>query len=134
MLDEKEQKLKKYEDFEIIKEETKNELRETIIDSFLTVFRQLINNINPIHNYIRRRVEPLESIKAVFLHEKSEVYDLWFIIEEDDFNLELNISQIIGELFEIFDTILFDSLSFTINEVNLDELKKESYGIIYLKE
>lgn len=70
----------------------------------------------------------------MFLHEKSEVYDLWFIIKEDDFDLELNISEIIGELFERFDTLLFDSLSFTIEEVNLDDLKKESYDTIYIKE
>ena len=109
-------------------------MRETIIDSFLIVFRQIINNINPVYNYIRRRIETLENVKAVFLHEKSEVYDLWFITEEDDFNLELNISEIIGELFESFDTLLFDSLSFTVDEVNLDDLKKESYDIIYIKE
>lgn len=69
----------------------------------------------------------------MFLYEKSEVYDLWFITEEDDFDLELDISEIIGELFEIFDTLLFDSLSFIIDEVNLDDLKKESYDIIYIK-
>lgn len=118
----------------MIKESIKNKSWATILDSFLTVFRQIVNDINPVHNYIRSQVKSLENIKAVFLHEKSEVYDLWFIIEEDDFDLELNISEIIGELFERFDTLLFDSLSFTIDEVNLDDLKKESYDIIYIKE
>lgn len=93
-----------------------------------------VKNDKPIYNYIKKRVEPKKGIKAVFLHEKNEICDIWFILEDEDFSLELLISELIGDLFDIFDEILFDSLSFTSDEINIEDLKKESYDIIFLRE
>lgn len=96
--------------------------------------KDVVVNFQPIYNYIRKRVQTYDKIKAVFLHDKEDVFDLWFVSEERNLSLELAISELIGDLYDIFDTILFDSLSFTIDEVDLEQLKQESYDIIYLKE
>ena len=41
--------------------------------------------------------------------------------------------MIYGELYDLFEDQLFDVLSFSIDEVDLNSLIKESYAVLYLR-
>lgn len=131
-MEELKRKSSEIKDFETIRFTIEND--NDISNNYINVFKQAINFIQPIYNYIRKEVKSFEKILAVFLHQKvNEIYDLWFIIEEDDFNLEMSISKIIGDLIEIFDPILFDSLSFTKNEIDIENFIMDDYEVIFLR-
>ncbi len=86
-----------------------------------------------IFKFIRKKVSSFEKIRAVFLHTKENLYDLWFIIEENDFDLKHIISEIFCEIAESFDSTIFDIAVMTFDDVDFDKLKEESYKTIYIK-
>ncbi len=129
-LREKEKKIKNYE---FVKEYITNELKEEIIYEFFKVFEEFLESNMPIYNSIRNKVSSFEKIKAVFLHSKEDLYDLWFIIEENDFDLKHKISEIFCEIVESYDSLVFDIMVLTIDNIDLDKLKEESYKTIYIK-
>ena len=124
---------KKIKRFESIQEYIKNELKDEIIDEFFKVFEEIVESNMPIYNSIRDKVSSFEKIEAVVLHSKEELYDLWFIIEENDFDLKHKISEIFCEIVESYDSLVFDIMILTIDNINLDKLKEESYKTIYIK-
>ncbi len=127
-----------FEEFININKEFK-EINHKLADSIELFNKNLIsltvndNMINPIKNFIKIKVEKEDKILAVLLHSKTSVYDLWFIMEEEDCDEEENISIILGELYDLFEDQLFDVLSFSIDEVDLNSLIKESYAVLYLR-
>ena len=119
--------------FESIKEYFNNELEEETIDEFFKVFGEIVESNMPIYKLIRDKVSSVEKIEAVFLYSKEELYDLWFIIEDNDFELKHRISEIFCEIVENYDTIVFDLMVLTNENVDLDRIKEESYKTIYIK-
>lgn len=87
----------------------------------------------PFYKSIRDKVSSFEKIEAVFLYSKEDLYDLWFIIEDNDFELKHRISEIFCEIVESYDSIVFDLMVLTNDNVDLDKLKEESYKTIYTK-
>ena len=127
------EKEKKIKQFESIRKHIKNDLNDEIIDEFFKVFEEIVESNMPIYNSIRDKVSSFEKIEAVFLHSKEELYDLWFIIEENNFDLKHKISEIFCEIVESYDSLVFDIMILTNENVDLDELKQESYKTIYIK-
>ncbi|KKM07604.1 hypothetical protein LCGC14_1732290 [marine sediment metagenome] len=127
------EKEKKIKGFESVKEYIKNDLNDEIIDEFFKVFEEIVEGNMPIYNSIRDKVSSYEKIKAVFLHSKEELYDLWFIIEENNFDLKHKISEIFCEIVDSYDSLVFDIMVLTNENVDLDELEQESYKTIYIK-
>ena len=121
-------------DFEAVKEQIKNDIESNVLKNFIIEFDQLISDNIPVYNYIRKRVSSIEKVRAVFLYTKETLYDLWFIIEENDFNLKHTISEIFCDIVEIFDSILFDIMIQVIDNIDFEKLKNESYKIIYMKQ
>lgn len=121
-------------DYEFVKKNIENIKKENIIGSFFMEFEQYLENNTPIYSYIRKRVALIDQIKAVFLYSKEDIYDLWFIIKENDFDLKHAISELFCDIVETFNSILFDIMVLTIGDVDFKKLKEESYKTIYIKE
>lgn len=124
---------KKIKNFESIKEEMEKYKDQNILRNLIIESDKLLDDNMPVFNYLRKRTSSIEEIKAIFLYTKENLYDLWFIIEKNDFNLKHTISEIFCDIVEIFDSIIFDLMVLTSNDVDIEKLKEESYKTIYIK-
>ncbi|HEC37288.1 hypothetical protein LCGC14_1817140 [marine sediment metagenome] len=125
----KEEVSTKYKNFGSIKRDL-SEIKEAMIE-VAHVFQNIKNT--PIYNYIRKRVKIVNKIFAVLLNSKEKSYDLWFIIEENKFQLKHQISGIFCDIAEIFNSIYFDLLILDKNRINFNKIKNECESVIYIK-
>lgn len=120
-------------DYEIIKKNIEYIEKENIVEGFFAECEQYIEVNTPLFNYIRKRAAQFEQIKAIFLYSKEDIYDLWFIIEKNDFKTKSLVSKLFCDIIDIFDSILFDLMILSKDHRDLEELAQESYKTIYFK-
>ena len=80
---------------------------------------------------IRKKPILKKGLNYAFLYSKEPIYDLWFIIKNNDFDLKHAISELYCVIVEIFESIVFDIMILTLDENDLEKLKSESYSQLF---
>ncbi len=106
---------------------SKQEIREL----FASMMQKLY--LQPILNYIDKSSGEIKNLKAVLANFVEDYIDLWFVIDENDFETEKQISELCFNLTDIFTNTKFDYCDLIWNRSRVSQLLSQGFLLIHNK-
>ena len=103
------------------------------VDSLLKSIKELLHPHNPAIIFLRERLKKIPKVTQAYYFVTDNVINIWIEIEEEDYEVEMKIIEILRELFYIFRNLLFDFMIVPKGDVSLKEFMPENYQTIFLR-
>ena len=106
---------------------------ENAIDSLLSMVKELLSPDYPAINFFREKLANIPQVTQAHCFVTDQVINLWTIIEEEDFEAEMQIADSLVELMRIFKNLRFDFMIIPKYDMAIEQIVPEDSRIIYSK-
>jgi len=106
---------------------------ENAIDSLLSMVKELLSPNYPAINFFREKLANIPQVTQSHYFVTGQVINLWTIIEEEDFEAEMQIADSLVELMRVFRNLRFDFMIIPKYDMTIEQIVPEDSQIIYSK-
>lgn len=98
-----------------------NTLYKAAMSALLLEIKELLTPDHAVLNFLRERLCHIEEISDICYFVTNEVINFWIAIEEEDFEVEMEIAEILCELTSTFRNLRFDYMVIPKYDTSLEE-------------
>lgn len=98
-----------------------NELYRNAVGALLVGIRELLTPDNAVLNLLRERLCHVEEVTEIYYFVTNEVINMWIAIKEENFEVEMEIAEILCELTSTFRNLRFDFMVIPKYDMPIEE-------------
>ena len=106
-------------------------LYKNAMDSLLAMVKELLSPNYPAINFLRERLKNIPEVTQAYFFITDQVINLWIVTKEEDFEAEMKIADILGELISVFSNLRFDFMIIPRYDIALNEVAPEDSQVIF---
>lgn len=108
-----------------------NALYQEAISSLLNVIKNILTPNFPANNLLREKLKNIPNVINAYTFVNNDVINYWIIIEEENFEDELEIADAFRETLSVFNNLLFDFIIIPRQGVSLEKIVPKNSQLIY---